>query len=86
MEVGLLETLEAWEEVVDAPYEWAVDWLSNLFNNETLSAEKLARASTSESARTRERLRSLLSDLGYDEEASRIRPAADSHERFLITA
>jgi hypothetical protein len=86
MEVGLLETLEAWEEVVDAPYEWAVDWLGKLFDNETLSAEKLAKASGTESARTRERLRNLLSELGYDEEASRIRHAADSSERFLITA
>lgn len=76
LEVSLLETLDEWEELVEEPYSFAIELLGRLFVDSGLDAAKLARASGSESVKTRVRLKQLLGDIGYRSEADAIQDAA----------
>lgn len=86
LEASLLETLHDWDELVEAPYDFAVEWLGRLFADGDLDATKLARASAGESAKTRVRLKQLLRDTGHEGEAESVLGSADPTVAYEIAA
>jgi hypothetical protein len=75
VEVALLEVLRDWDRLVDAPTTEAINRIALLIKSGEIRANVVARASRTEPARVRERLRTLLSRAGKGNEAARIRPA-----------
>lgn len=86
LEVSLLETLERWDDLVDEPYEFAVDWLGRMFDSGDIRCERLVRASGDESARTRVRLKNLIREIGYPTQADSIRGASVAADSYAIAA
>lgn len=75
VEVALLEVLRDWDRLVDASTAEAINRIASLIKSGEIRANVVARASRTEPARVRERLRTLLSSAGKRNEAARIRPA-----------
>ena len=80
-EVALLEILRDWSTLVEVPAESAVERIADLIDNGTLRPDRVARASITEPARVRERLRRLLVTLGKHDEANAIRRARSDSVR-----
>lgn len=75
-EVALFEVLYYWENTVELSSTDAVKRLRSLIGK-TIRPEAVAAASTTESARVRERLRALLISTGFEKDALRVTPAAN---------
>lgn len=75
VEVALLEALEGFEGYVDIPHEEAVRRLIALVGSGDVRPDRLVRASITEPARTRRRLRDLLVHADFAAVAGRIPPA-----------
>ena len=74
-EVALLEVLRDWKTYIEVPSTVAVERISNLADTGALRVERLARASATEPAAVRDRLRRLLTDIGHADAAAIVRPA-----------
>lgn len=79
-EVALFEVLYSWDDVVELSSVDAVARLRSLIGK-TIRPKAVAAASTTESARVRERLRALLVLTGFKNEALRVLPAANAKTR-----
>lgn len=75
IEVALLETLSSWEHVLEVPQDEAWKRLGSLVTDGKVRAGNLAKASDTESAKVRVRLRRLLDSVGEGVQAMRIRSA-----------
>lgn len=75
VEVALLEVLRDWETIVDVPADNAIERIDALVHEGSIRVDRVVRASATEPARVRERLRQLLVTLERDADATRIRPA-----------
>ncbi len=73
-EVALLEALRDWDRLVESPAA-ATGRIAGLVSSGDIRADRVAKASTREPARVRERLRGLLNDIGKPEAAATIPPA-----------
>jgi hypothetical protein len=80
-EVALLEVLRDWDALVELPTDEAVGRLSRLADGGEVRLDRLARASTTEPPRVRERLRRLLGAMGRPEVADAVRPARSGSVR-----
>lgn len=76
-EVALLEVLRNWPGLVELPDSDAADRIARLVSANTISVDKLARASVTEPARVRDRLHDLLVRVGQADAAMTV-PAARS--------
>jgi Family of unknown function (DUF6088) len=74
-EVALLEVLRDWEGLVESPADEARRRIAGLMGSGEIRPDRLARASSTEPAPVRERLRGLLGDVGRPEIAATVRPA-----------
>jgi hypothetical protein len=74
-EVALLEVLRDWEGLVESPADEARRRIAGLMESGEIRPDRLARASSTEPAPVRERLRGLLGDVGRPEIAATVRPA-----------
>jgi hypothetical protein len=74
-EVALLEVLRDWPGLVELPDPDAADRIAGLVSANTICVDKLARASVTEPARVRERLRDLLVGVGQADAAMTVPPA-----------
>jgi hypothetical protein len=81
VEVALLEALEGWERFVEIPAPEARSRLLGLLESGEVSSGRLVRASETEPAVVRERLRNLLLADGLIEEAGKIPPAVTDDVR-----
>lgn len=79
-EIALFEVLHDWDNVVELSSADAVQRLRSLIGN-LIRPEAVAAASTTESARVRERLRALLILAGFKKDALRVLPAANAKTR-----
>jgi hypothetical protein len=75
IEVALLEALNSWEQVLEVPQEEAWARLTSLVADGKVRASNLAKASDTEPAKVRIRLRNLLDSAGEGAQAMRIRSA-----------
>jgi hypothetical protein len=75
IEVALLEVLRDWDALVEVPTHDAVDRIGRLADAGAIRLDRLARASETEPARVRDRLRRLLVTLGRPAMVDTIRPA-----------
>lgn len=73
IEVAFLESLEAWEKVLEVPTEEAWRILKGLVTSGAVRADRLARAARTEPAPVRARLYAMLKDSGAEDLAARIR-------------
>lgn len=86
-EVALLEVLRDWNTLVEVPTEEAVERIGNLAKAGTLRLDRIARASSTEPPRVRERLRRLMDALGRSGDGEGIRPArSESVRHDLVLA
>jgi len=76
-EVALLETLEAWDRVIEVPMSEAWDRLGGLLTDGTMRSERLCTAARTEPGSVRTRLAALLTDAGLPEFAISV-PTADA--------
>jgi hypothetical protein len=76
LDVAALEVLDGWDRVIETGPEEAMSRLASLLKSGTISAERLARASETEPAAARARLRYLLGRNGYRNLADEV-PAPD---------
>jgi hypothetical protein len=74
-EVALLEVLRDWERLVESPDDEARERIAGFMGSGEIRPDRLARASSTEPAPVRERLRGLLGDIGWPEIAATVRPA-----------
>lgn len=74
-EVALLEVLRDWDAVVEFPADEAKNRIASLMGSGEIRPEKVARASSTEPAPVRERLRGLLGEIGKPELAATVPPA-----------
>jgi hypothetical protein len=72
LEVTFLEALEGWDRYVEARPARAVERFKALINDGDVRVDKLVSAAKTEPAAVRERLRRLLLDAGWQDEASSI--------------
>lgn len=72
LEVTVLEVLEGWDKYVEVPHDVALERLSELLDRPDVRIDRLVRASSTESARVRERLRAILIFKGLAAEADRV--------------
>lgn len=86
VEVALLEVLRDWDRTVEASPAVAVDRVRNLIEAGAIRLERIVRASSTEPASVRERLRTLLRDLNRPDDAERVAPARSSHSANLSLA
>lgn len=88
MEVTILEALEGWEKYVELDPAAAVERFEALLRRTEVRVDRLARASRTESARVRERLRYLLRHAGWQAEAEQIegarRPVTRDHALAVL--
>lgn len=80
VEVALFEVLYYWENTVELSSTDAVKRLRSLIGK-TIRPKAVAAASTTESARVRERLRALLISAGFEKDALHVLPAANAKTR-----
>lgn len=85
-EVALLEVLRDWDRTVEASPTVAVDRIGRMSEAGAIRLERVVRASSTEPAIARERLRALLRALERPEEAERVPPARSNHSRELSLA
>jgi hypothetical protein len=81
LEVALLETLDGWERYVEVDADDALQRLVRVVGDERVRVDRLVRASRTEPARVRERLRAVLRGAGLNEAADEIEPARDARTR-----
>lgn len=86
VEVALLETLEGWERFVELPAPEAQSRLLDLIDSGVVSPKRLVRASETEPAVVRERLRTLLVADGLDGDAERIPLVVSANARDRAAA
>jgi hypothetical protein len=75
VEVALLEVLRDWNVLVESPADEAKSRIAGLMGSGDIRPDRVAKASLSEPASVRERLRALLGDVGKPELAAKIPPA-----------
>jgi hypothetical protein len=75
VEVALLEVLRDWERYVEASAPEALDRIAQLMDEGSIRVDRVVRASETEPARSRERLRSLLNSLSRNDDAQGVPPA-----------
>jgi len=80
-EVALLEVLRDWNALVEVPTNDAVSRISQFVDTGAVRLDRLARASSTEPPRVRERLRRLLGALGRTTIMETIRPARSESVR-----
>lgn len=85
-EVALLEVLRDWDRTVEASPSLAVERVGRLIDAGAIRLARVVRASSTEPANTRERLRALLHALGRPDDAERVRPARSSRAGELSLA
>ena len=73
-EVGVLEVLRDWDRYVEAPEAVAYDRIGRLIGDGTIRLDRVVAASVTEPARTRTRLRTVLTALGFTDAADRVPP------------
>jgi hypothetical protein len=83
-EVALLEVLRDWNGLVESPADEAKKTIAGLMGSGEIRPDRLARASSTEPAPVRERLRSLLGDIGRPEIAATVRPARSQPYGFRL--
>lgn len=81
LEVALLETLDGWERYVEVDADDALRRLVSLVGDDRVRVDRLVRASQTEPARVRERLRAVLEGAGLDDDAEAIERAHDPRTR-----
>ncbi len=81
IEVAMLEALDGWERYIEADAVEATQRLVGLVVDGHVRVERLVRASRTEPARVRERLRFVLERAGLSEAADQIEPARDARTR-----
>jgi hypothetical protein len=86
VEVALLEVLRDWDRTVEASPAVAVDRIETLSDAGAIRLERVVRASSTEPASVRERLRALLRALDRPGDAERVPPARSSHTADLSLA
>jgi len=74
-EVALLEVLRDWDALVESPADEAKRRIADLMGSGDIRLDRVAKASSTEPAPVRERLRGLLGDIGKPELAAKISPA-----------
>lgn len=84
-EVALLEVLRDWPGLVELPDSDAADRVAGLVSAKTIRADKLARASVTEPARVRDRLRDLLVGVGQADAAMMVPPARSRPHHPTLT-
>lgn len=85
-EVALLEVLRDWDNLVEFPTDAAIERIAGLVETRAVRLDRVVRASATEPARVRGRLRRLLESIGRSDDAEAVRPArSDSvrHDRAL---
>lgn len=80
-EVALLEVLRDWDKLVEVPAGAATARIADLVESGAVRLDRVARASTTEPAHVRERLRHLLTAIGRTADADAVRPARGSSVR-----
>lgn len=86
VEVALLEVLRDWGRTVAGSPTVAVAQIRRLSEAGTIRLERIVRASSTEPASVRERLRALLRALNRPDDAERVPPARSSHTANLSLA
>jgi hypothetical protein len=86
VEVALLEVLRDWDRTVEASPAVAVDRVRSLSETGAIRLERVVRASWTEPASVRERLRALLRALDKPGDADRVPPARSNHPANLSLA
>lgn len=81
MEVTILEALEGWDHYVELPAKEATARFVELLGRDEVRTMALARASDTEPAKVRERLRALLHIGGWHAAAQRVSRAVDERTR-----
>lgn len=81
IEVTLLEALEGWDKYVELDRASALDRFVELFRRPDVRVDRLVRASRTESAVVRERLRAVLKHGGWREQAPKITRARSRSSR-----
>lgn len=71
-EVATLEVLDAWSRVIEVSPKDAMQRLAELMRRGSIRADKLVRAASTESAATRERLKTLLEQSGHSALAAKV--------------
>jgi hypothetical protein len=74
VEIAVLEVLRDWDNLVDVTDDAALRSVRDRITHGEIRPEKLAAASPTEPARTRDRLKTLFTDLALDEAASAVAP------------
>jgi hypothetical protein len=72
VEVALLEILDEWSKVIEAPLPQAWKRLLEVVSDERVRPERLTRAARTEPAPARARLAALLDDAGFSELAGAV--------------
>ncbi|MBC7461114.1 MAG: hypothetical protein H7287_07105 [Thermoleophilia bacterium] len=80
-EVTFLEALDGWDRFVEVPGQEAVDRLVGVLNDGSVRSTALARASSTEPAAVRERLRLVLEAAGRTADARSVPRAVDKRTR-----
>src|SRR5262249_51563220 len=78
-EVALLEVLRDWDALVESPADEATRRIAGLVGSGEIRPHRVARASSTEPALVRDRLRGLLADIGRPELAATVPPARGQH-------
>lgn len=81
LEITFLEALEGWDRYVEADAQTALARFGELLDSGAARVDPLVRASETEPAVVRERLRAVLAHSGYDRQAERVRAARDPRTR-----
>jgi hypothetical protein len=81
LEVTILEALEGWDRFVELRAHKAVERFIELLGREDVRLDRLVKASQTESAAVRERLRAVLEAGGWHDEAARVQRARSSSAR-----
>jgi hypothetical protein len=81
LEITFLEALEGWDRYVEADATVALDRFAQLLESDDIRADRLVRASKTEPAAVRERLRAVLLHAGLEAEAENVPPARDPRTR-----
>lgn len=86
LEVTLLEAVDGWDRYVELPAGQAMKRFVQLVRSEGVRVGRLVKASRTETAATRERLRAVLLEAGYKQEVQGIRRARDKRTRQRVLA
>jgi hypothetical protein len=81
IEVTLLEALEGWDRYVEVGPDEALKRFRGLLDREDVRVDRLVRASRTESPAVRERLRAVLEESRFDDEAAKVARARSRSAR-----